>query len=116
MAWVAEALSILGVVVAGASEVPIPRLLGEGSLELPSPLDAMKNSSTESSIMAHRGVGAPLHVEPMKAAPASPPPGGEAQSTEVVGDELKVPKMNSFAEGESTARQTFTLGRGGDRR
>jgi hypothetical protein len=52
----------------------------------------------------------------MKAAPASPPPGGEAQATEVVGDELKVPKMNSFAKGESTARQTFTVGRGGDRR
>jgi hypothetical protein len=30
------------------------------------------------------------------------PPGGEAQAVEVLGGELKVPKVNSFAKGEST--------------
>jgi hypothetical protein len=30
------------------------------------------------------------------------PPGREAQGTEVVGDELRVPKANGFTEGEST--------------
>jgi hypothetical protein len=35
-----------------------------GGAKLPSLLDAMRNSSAESSIMAHRG------VEPMKATPA----------------------------------------------
>jgi hypothetical protein len=37
---------------------------GGGGAKLPSLLDAMRNSSAESSIMAHRG------VEPMKATPA----------------------------------------------
>jgi hypothetical protein len=41
-----------------------------GGAKLPSLLDAMRNSSAESSIMAHRGVDAPLRVEPMKATPA----------------------------------------------
>jgi hypothetical protein len=41
------------------------------------------------------------------------PAGGEAQATEVISDELKVSKASSFAEGESTARQMFTVG--GDR-
>jgi hypothetical protein len=31
------------------------------------------------------------------------PPRGETHATEVVGDKLKVPKANGFAEGESTA-------------
>jgi hypothetical protein len=61
-----------GVVVMGESEAPMSCLLGEGRLKLPSPLNVMKNSSAESSIMAHHGVDAPLRVEPMKAAPASP--------------------------------------------
>jgi hypothetical protein len=61
-----------GVVVMGESEAPMSCLLGEGRLKLPSPLNVMKNSSAESSIMAYRGVDAPLRVEPMKAAPASP--------------------------------------------
>jgi hypothetical protein len=50
----------------------MPRLLGEGGPKLPSPLDAVRNSSTESSIMTHCGVDAPLQVELMKAAPAAP--------------------------------------------
>jgi hypothetical protein len=65
--------------------------------ELPSPLHAVRNSSVESSIMAHHGVDVLLHVEPMKVAPASPLLGGEAQATEVVGDELKDPKANDFS-------------------
>jgi hypothetical protein len=43
------------------------------------------------------------------------PPSGEAQAAKVVGDELKVPKVTVFAKGESTARQTFTVGDDGDR-
>jgi hypothetical protein len=56
----------------GASEGPTPRLLGEGRPKLPSPLDAVRNSSVESSIMVYRRVDAPLRVEPMKAVPSSP--------------------------------------------
>jgi hypothetical protein len=41
-------------------------------VKLSSPLDTMRNSLAESSIMAHRGVDAPLRIEPMKAVPASP--------------------------------------------
>jgi hypothetical protein len=37
------------------------------------------------------------------------PPGREAQATEVASDELKTPKKNSFAKGEATARQMFTV-------
>jgi hypothetical protein len=61
-----------GVVVKGASEAPVPCLLGEGRLKLPSPLDAVRNSSVESSIMPRHGVDAPLQVEPMKVTPVSP--------------------------------------------
>jgi hypothetical protein len=43
------------------------------------------------------------------------PPGREAQTVEVVGDELKAPKANSFSEGEATARQTITIGGEGER-
>jgi hypothetical protein len=58
--WVAEAFSIFSVVVFGVSEDPVSHLLGEGRPKLLSPLDAVRNSSAESSIMAHRGVGAQL--------------------------------------------------------
>jgi hypothetical protein len=37
-----------------------------GRLKPPSPLEAVKNSLVESSIMAHSGVGGPLRGEPMK--------------------------------------------------
>jgi hypothetical protein len=50
--------------------------------ELPSPLHAVRNSSVESSIMAHHGVDVLLHVEPMKVAPASP----------LLGERLRPPK------------------------
>jgi hypothetical protein len=56
----------------------------------------MRNSSAESTIMAHRRDSVSLRVEPMMA--VSAPPGGEAQATEVVGDELEAPKMNGFTE------------------
>jgi hypothetical protein len=54
------ASSIHCMVVMGASEALMPRLLGQGRPKLPSPLDAVRNSSVESFIMAHHGVGAPL--------------------------------------------------------
>jgi hypothetical protein len=46
--------------------------LGDGRPNSLSLLDAVRNSSVESSIMAHHGGGVPLHVEPMKVAPESP--------------------------------------------
>jgi hypothetical protein len=48
------------VVVSGASIAPLPHLLGEGRPKLPSLLDAMRNFSVESSIIAHYGVETPL--------------------------------------------------------
>jgi hypothetical protein len=51
------------------------------------------NSSVESSIMAHCGDGGPLWVEPMKVVPESPLL-EEPQTAEVVGDELKAPKIS----------------------
>jgi hypothetical protein len=48
------------VVVAGANEAPVLRRLGEGWPRLPFLLDAVRNSSVESSIMALCGVDAPL--------------------------------------------------------
>jgi hypothetical protein len=56
----------------GSRQSPVLRLLGKGVAKLPSPLDAMRNSSAESSIMARRRVDATLQVEPMKAPSASP--------------------------------------------
>jgi hypothetical protein len=44
------------VVLVGANEPPVLRRLGEGWPKLPSLLDAMRNSSVESSILAHCGV------------------------------------------------------------
>jgi hypothetical protein len=44
------------------------------------------------------------------------PPGGEAQTAEIVGDELKVPKVNGFTKWESTSRQMLTVGSDGDHR
>jgi hypothetical protein len=72
MARVAGAFSIHGVVAMGAGGAHVPRLLGEGRPKLPSPLDDVRNSSAESSIMAHCRDGIPLLVEPMKAVPESP--------------------------------------------
>jgi hypothetical protein len=63
---------IHGVVVTGAGGAPVSRLLGEGRLKPPSPLDAVRNSSMESSIMAYHGDGVLLRVEPMKVVPKSP--------------------------------------------
>jgi hypothetical protein len=72
------------------------------------------NSSVESSIMAHCGDGGPLWVEPMKVVPESPLL-EEPQTAEVVGDELKAPKVNSFTKEEGTAHQTLTIGGEGER-
>jgi hypothetical protein len=52
--------TIHGVVMTGVSEAPMPCLLGEGRLKLPSTLGTVRNSSTESPIMVHRGVDTPL--------------------------------------------------------
>jgi hypothetical protein len=51
--------SISGVVLAGASEAPVSRLQGARGAMIPSPPDAVKNFSVESSIMAHYRVDAP---------------------------------------------------------
>jgi hypothetical protein len=42
------------------------------------------------------------------------PPRGDARAAKVVSDELDVPKVNGFAEGESTTCQTFMVGGDGD--
>jgi hypothetical protein len=44
----------------GAGKALVSRLMGEGMAKPPSPLDAVRNSSTESSIMAHHEDGVPL--------------------------------------------------------
>jgi hypothetical protein len=66
----------------GSEQSPVLLLLGEGGPKLPSPLDIVRNSSTESSIMARRGVDAPLQVEPTKVVPSSP----------LLGERLRPPK------------------------
>jgi hypothetical protein len=48
------------VVVVGANKPPMLRCLGEGWSKLPSPLDTVRNSSMESSIVVYSGVDAPL--------------------------------------------------------
>jgi hypothetical protein len=52
-------------VVAVASEAPVPCLLREGRLILPSLSEAMWNSSAESPIMAHNRDGGPPRAGPM---------------------------------------------------
>jgi hypothetical protein len=42
------------------------------------------------------------------------PPVREAEAAEVVGDAFKVPMVNNFTEGESTACQVLTVGCDGD--
>jgi hypothetical protein len=60
----------------------MPWLLGEGRLNLMSPLDAVRNSSVESCIMAHHRDETPQRVEPMKAVPEPP----------LLGERLRQPK------------------------
>jgi hypothetical protein len=105
VAWAAGEFSIHGVVVMGASKAPVPRLLGEGRPKPLSPLNAVRNSSAKSSIMENHIDEAPQWVDPL-----------EAQTAEIVGDELKVPKANGFIEGKSTAWQMFTINSDGDHR
>jgi hypothetical protein len=68
--------------VTGGKKGPVSHLLGEGKPKLPSPLYAVRNPSVESSIIAHRGVGAPLRVQLMKVALALP----------LLGERLRPPK------------------------
>jgi hypothetical protein len=114
VAYVAGAFSIHSVVVARANDGLVSHLLAEGKPKLPAPLDALRNSSVESSTLAYHGVDALLRVEPMKVAPLVIHPGGEAQAAEVVNDELKVSEVNGFAEGESAARQALAIGGDGE--
>jgi hypothetical protein len=66
----------------GASEAPVPRLLGEGRMMLPSPLGVVRNFSVEFPIMAYHGVDTPLQDEPMKVASVSA----------LLGERLRPPK------------------------
>jgi hypothetical protein len=79
---VVGAFSFHDAVVVGVNRAPVLRCLGEGWLKLPSPLDAVRNSLVESSIVARYGVDASLRVEPMKMALSLP----------LLGDRLKLPK------------------------
>jgi hypothetical protein len=83
---------------------------------IPSPPDAVKNFSVESSIMAHYRVDAPTAGWAHESGDFITPPGGEAQAVEVVNDELKVLEANGFAKKESTTRQTLAISSDGDRR
>jgi hypothetical protein len=72
MAWVVGAFSIYGAVVMGVGGAPVLHLLGEMRPKPHTPLDAMRNSSVESSLMARNEDGVSLWVQPMKAVPESP--------------------------------------------
>jgi hypothetical protein len=67
---VAGAFSFHVAAVVVANEAPMLRRLGEGWPRLPCPLDAVRNSSVESSTMARCGVDALLRVEPTKMVPS----------------------------------------------
>jgi hypothetical protein len=82
VASVTGAFSVQGVVVMGAGGAPVPCLLGEGRTKPPSLLDAMRNFSEKSSIMARCGDGVPLRVELVKVASESP----------LLGERLRPPK------------------------
>jgi hypothetical protein len=59
----------------------------------------MGNPSVEYLVMAqYRGSG-PMQAGPMTMAP-EPSPGGEVQAAELISDELKIPKVDSFTEGK----------------
>jgi hypothetical protein len=114
MAWVAKASSSQGVVATAADGAPIPCLLEEGRLE--PPLSTRSHVELLDGVLYHgpqwgwwpvvgwaHEDGAWVILQ-----------GREAQATEVVGDELKTPKVNGFTEEEATARQTFTIGGDGE--
>jgi hypothetical protein len=79
---VAGAFSFHVAVVVAANWAPMLHHLGEGWPKLPSPLDVVRNSLVESSIVARCGVDAPQRVEPTKMAPSLP----------LLGDRLRLPK------------------------
>jgi hypothetical protein len=100
----------------GSEQSPHTTLSGRGEAEAPVP--TWHREDLLDGVLYH---GLPWGRCPATSwAPGSgtcvTPPRGEAQAAEVVGDELKVPKVNYFAKGESTTRQTFTVGMDGDRR
>jgi hypothetical protein len=55
---VAGAFSFHVAIVVGANEAPVLCRLGEGWSKLPSPVNVVRSSSMESSIVAHCGVDA----------------------------------------------------------
>jgi hypothetical protein len=73
-----------GVVVTGASESPVSRLLGEGRSILPPLSEDVGNSSTGSPIMVRSGDGGPLQAEPMMM----------ASKTSPEGERLRTPKQS----------------------
>jgi hypothetical protein len=84
MAWVAGAFSSQDVVVMGAGRALVLWLLGVGRPEPPSTLKDVWNSSVVSPIMAYRGDGGSLQVEPMKA----------ASKSSILGERLRPPKQS----------------------
>jgi hypothetical protein len=83
--------------VRGSSVPCLPR---EGRSVLPSLLGVVGNPSVESPIIVHCRSGGPPWAGPMTMVP-EPSPGLEAQATESIGDDLKIPKANGFAEGKT---------------
>jgi hypothetical protein len=71
----AGAFSFHVAIAVEANGPPVLHRLGEGWPKLPSPLDVVRNSSVESSIVVSCGVDAPLRVEPTKTVPSLPLPG-----------------------------------------
>jgi hypothetical protein len=62
VASMAGAFSVHGVVMTGVGEALVSCLLVQGRLKAPSPPNIVKNTSAESSIMAHHEDGVPLQV------------------------------------------------------
>jgi hypothetical protein len=69
-------------VVVGANKAPMLCHMGDRWPKLPSSLDAVRNSSVDSSTMFRYGVDTLLRVEPMKMAASLP----------LLGDWLRPPK------------------------
>jgi hypothetical protein len=80
-------------VVVGAGEAPMLRLQGEGRSILPSPSEAVWNSSAESPIMACSGDGGPLWAQPMSMASEASPMGERLRSPKRSAINSRLPKL-----------------------